>query len=68
MTHPERSARIWLMRTPHVVTSPLGPPPVAIDEIVRRPGHPAASVQPVLLELECAGGLARHVGARMALL
>ncbi len=68
MTHPERSARNRLICTPHVVTSPLGPPPVAIDEIVRQPGLPAASVQPVLLELECAGGLARHVGARVALL
>jgi DNA processing protein len=68
VTHPERSARNRLICTPHVVTSPLGPPPVAIDEIVRQPGLPAASVQPVLLELECAGGLARHVGARVALL
>ena len=68
MTHAERLARIRLIRTPHVVTSRLGPPPVATDEIVRQPGHPAASVQPVLLELERAGGLARHMGTRGELL
>jgi len=68
VTHPERSARIRLIRTPHVVTGLLGPTPVAIDEIVRQSGHPAASVQMVLLELELAGRLARHAGARVSLL
>lgn len=51
-----------------VVTGLLGPTPVAIDEIVRQSGHPAASVQLVLLELELAGRLARHAGARVSLL
>ena len=51
-----------------VVTGLLGPTPVAIDEIVRQSGHPAASVQMVLLELELAGRLARHAGARVSLL
>ena len=46
----------------------LGPTPVAIDEIVRQSGRPAAAVQLVLLELELAGRLERHAGARISLL
>lgn len=56
------------MQDRDVVTGLLGPTPVAIDEIVRQSGHPAASVQLVLLELELAGRLARHAGARVSLL
>ena len=46
----------------------LGPTPVAIDEVVRQSGRSAAAVQLVLLELELAGRLARHAGARISLL
>ncbi|MGB5484899.1 DNA-processing protein DprA [Parasphingorhabdus sp.] len=41
--------------------------PVAVDELVRQSGLPAASVQYALLELELAGRLARHSGARVSL-
>jgi DNA processing protein len=44
----------------------LGPTPVAIDELVRQSGCPAATVQLVLLELELAGRLERHAGARVS--
>ncbi|HWW58872.1 MAG TPA: DNA-processing protein DprA, partial [Sphingopyxis sp.] len=44
----------------------LGPTPVAIDELVRQSGRPAAAVQLVLLELELAGRLERHAGARVS--
>jgi DNA processing protein len=46
----------------------LGPTPVAVDEIVRQSGQPAAAVQLVLLELELAGRVERHAGARVSLL
>lgn len=46
----------------------LGPTPVAVDEIVRQSGRPAAAVQLVLLELELAGRVARHAGARVSLM
>lgn len=46
----------------------LGPTPVAVDELVRQSGRPAAAVQLVLLELELAGRVARHAGARVSLL
>jgi DNA processing protein len=45
----------------------LGPVPVPIDELVRLTGLPPAAVQTVLLELELAGRLVRHAGARVAL-
>jgi DNA processing protein len=45
----------------------LGPTPVAIDELVRQSGRPAAAVQLVLLELELAGRIERHAGARVSL-
>lgn len=45
----------------------LGPTPVAVDEIVRQSGRPAAAVQLVLLELELAGRVSRHAGARVSL-
>lgn len=51
-----------------VVAGLLGPTPVAIDEVVRQSGRPAAAVQLVLLELELAGRLERHAGARISLL
>lgn len=46
----------------------LGPTPVAVDELVRQSGHPAATVQLVLLELELAGRIERHAGAKISLL
>lgn len=46
----------------------LGPTPVAVDELVRQSGLPPAAVQMVLLELELAGRIERHAGARISLL
>lgn len=46
----------------------LGPAPVEIDALVRLSGAPARTVQLVLLELEIAGRLERHPGARVSLL
>ncbi|MGV7120646.1 DNA-processing protein DprA [Sphingopyxis sp. 550A] len=46
----------------------LGPTPVAVDELIRQSGRPAAAVQLVLLELELAGRIERHAGARISLL
>lgn len=44
----------------------LGPTPVAVDELVRQSGQAAATVQLVLLELELAGRIERHAGARVS--
>ena len=41
--------------------------PVSVDELVRQSGLPPNSVQFALLELELAGRLARHAGARVSL-
>jgi DNA processing protein len=46
----------------------LGPTPVAVDELVRQSGQDAAAVQLVLLELELAGRIERHAGARISLM
>ena len=48
------------------ITELLGPTPVAIDELVRQSGYDAATVQLVLLELELAGRVERHAGARIS--
>ena len=40
----------------------LGPAPVAVDELIRQTGAPAAAVLTVLLELELAGRCRRHPG------
>ncbi|OHD09142.1 DNA-processing protein DprA [Sphingopyxis sp. RIFCSPHIGHO2_12_FULL_65_19] len=45
----------------------LGPTPVAVDELVRQSGQAASAVQLVLLELELAGRVERHAGARVSL-
>lgn len=50
------------------IASLLGPTPVAVDEIVRQSGQSAAAVQLVLLELELAGRVERHAGARVSLM
>ncbi len=42
--------------------------PVTVDELVRQSGLPPPSVQLALLELELAGRLTRHAGARVSLL
>ncbi len=49
------------------VTALLGPVPVPIDELIRQAGLAPAVVQTVLLELELAGRLDRHAGARVSL-
>jgi DNA processing protein len=41
--------------------------PVAVDELIRQSGEPAASVQLALLELEIAGRIVRHAGGRVSL-
>ena len=41
--------------------------PVTVDELVRQSGLAAPSVQLALLELELAGRLIRHAGARVSL-
>jgi DNA processing protein len=49
------------------VTALLAPMPVPVDEVVRQSGLSPAVVQTVLLELELAGRLERHAGARVSL-
>ncbi len=41
--------------------------PIAIDELIRQTGAPAAAVQLTLLELELAGRLMRHAAGRVSL-
>ena len=41
--------------------------PVAVDELIRQSGESAAAVHLALLELELAGKLVRHAGARVSL-
>ena len=41
--------------------------PVAIDELIRQSGEAPAAVHLALLELELAGRLVRHAGARVSL-
>lgn len=48
------------------VVALLGPVPVTVDELVRQSGIAPALVQTVLLELELAGRLERHAGARVS--
>ncbi|MBU0823706.1 MAG: DNA-processing protein DprA [Alphaproteobacteria bacterium] len=50
----------------HRVADLLGPTPVPVDEIIRQSGCPASAVQLVLLELELAGRIERHAGARIS--
>ena len=46
----------------------LGPSPVAVDDLIRRCGFPAAAVNGVLLDLEIAGRIETLPGNRVALL
>lgn len=50
------------------LTGLLGPVPVAIDELIRQSGLPAATVALILLELELAGRIERHAGGRASLI
>ncbi|XUU59713.1 DNA-processing protein DprA [Erythrobacter sp. HA6-11] len=52
---------------PADISALLSTAPVAVDELIRQSGEPAASVQLALLELEIAGELARHAGGRVSL-
>jgi len=52
---------------PADVSSLLTTAPVAVDELIRQAGQSAAAVQLALLELEIAGRLVRHAGARVSL-
>jgi DNA processing protein len=45
----------------------LGPSPAGVDDIVRLSGAPARTVQLIILELELAGRLERHLGGRVSL-
>jgi DNA processing protein len=48
------------------LTGLLGPVPVAIDELIRQSGLPPQTVALILLELELAGRIERHAGARIS--
>ncbi|MEH6756721.1 MAG: DNA-processing protein DprA [Parasphingorhabdus sp.] len=50
------------------LTGLLSMTPVSVDELLRQSGLCAASVQMILLELELAGRLSRHAGARVSLI
>lgn len=52
---------------PADIASLLTSAPVAVDELIRQSGAPAAAVQLALLELEIAGKLERHAGGRVSL-
>ena len=52
---------------PADIAAMLTTAPVAVDELIRQSGDSAASVQMALLELEIAGRLVRHAGARVSL-
>ena len=54
-------------RDRRAIVALLGPAPVATDELVRQSALPPAIVATVLLELELAGRLERHAGARVSL-
>lgn len=45
----------------------LGPVPVGVDELIRQSGLPSPVVATILLELELAGRIERHAGARISL-
>lgn len=49
------------------IVSALGPTPVEVDDIIRHTGLPASCVYLILLELDLAGRLHRHVGGFVSL-
>ncbi|WP_323982160.1 DNA-processing protein DprA [Novosphingobium aureum] len=52
---------------PAAIADLLTTAPLGIDELIRQTGASAAAVQLALLELELAGRLVRHAGARVSL-
>lgn len=50
-----------------IIVSALGPTPVEVDDIIRHTELPASSVYLILLELDLAGRLHRHVGGLVSL-
>lgn len=52
---------------PADIAALLSVAPIAVDELIRQSGTSAAAVQMALLELEIAGRLVRHAGARVSL-
>lgn len=52
---------------PADVSNLLTTAPVAVDELIRQSGEPAAAIQLALLELEIGGRLVRHAGGRVSL-
>jgi DNA processing protein len=58
-----------LLRDPlEIVTSLLGPSPIAIDELIRAAGLSAREVQGVLIELDLAGRIERHGASLVSLI
>ena len=57
----------WADAEPADIASLLTTAPVAVDELIRQSGEPAAAVQLALLELEIAGRLERHAAGRVSL-
>jgi DNA processing protein len=53
-------------RMRRAVEEKLSPAPVEIDELLRQCSGPASQILTILLELELAGRLARHPGARVS--
>lgn len=56
-----------LAENPADIAAMLTSAPVAVDELIRQSGENPAAVQLALLELELAGRLVRHAGARVSL-
>lgn len=50
------------------ITTLLGSAAVSMDELVRQSGGDSATVQSVILDLELAGRIERHAGARVSLI
>ncbi|MDQ0133673.1 DNA processing protein [Neorhizobium galegae] len=50
-----------------IIVSALGPTPVEVDDIIRHTGLPASTVYLILLELDLAGRLHRHVGGLVSI-
>ena len=60
-------ADVELASEPANIAALLTRAPIAVDELIRQSGEPAAAVQLALLELELAGRLTRHSAARVSL-
>ena len=53
-------------RIRNMIEEALGPSPVEVDDLIRLCGAPTAAVLTVLMELELAGRLTRHLGNRVS--